>query len=187
MIENEATSFWAELSACDHFVQIYDADEMFMDTLAGFISGGLQEGHSAVVIATPAHRHELDKRLIAMGLDVAAARAQDQLISLDAEETLAKFMVDGWPNERLFIECVRDVLGRASRNGRRVRAFGEMVALLWAHGYCDATVRLEHLWHELCEKESFALFCAYPKVGFTESPSESLARVCAAHSRVLGA
>jgi hypothetical protein len=66
--------------------KIYDADEVFMDTLAGFASGGLGLGHAAVAIATPAHRRELDRRLTAMGLDVAAARSQDQFISLDAEK-----------------------------------------------------------------------------------------------------
>ena len=184
---DQVNAFWAEMSPCEHFVQIYDADEVFMDTLTGFISGGLGLGHAAVVIATPAHRRELDQRLTAMGLDVAAARSQDQFISLDAEETLARFMVNGWPDENLFANVVSDILDRASHNGRKVRAFGEMVALLWAQGHCGATVRLEHLWHALCQKESFALFFAYPKTGFTETPSESIARVCATHSKVLDA
>jgi len=178
-------AFWAEMSACEHFVQIYEADEVFLDTLAGFISGGLSEGHAAVVIATPVHRHELDKRLTVMGLDVVSARLQDQFISIDAEETLSKFMVNGWPDEKLFAKVVADILERAARNGRRVRAFGEMVALMWAQGHSAATVRLEHLWHRQCNENSFALFCAYPKIGFTEAASESIARICAAHSKVL--
>ena len=180
-------TFWAEMSACDHFVQVYEADDVFLDTLAGFIGGGLSTGHAAVIIATPTHREELEKRLAAMGLAVAAARSSDQFISLDAEETLAKFMVNGWPDDRLFAEVVRDILERARSKGRQVRAFGEMVALLWARGFCGATVRLEHLWHDICETESFSLFCAYPKSGFTEEPSQSIARVCALHSRVLAA
>jgi hypothetical protein len=36
-----------------------------MDTLAGFIGGGLSAGDAGVVVAKPAHRHELDKRLTA--------------------------------------------------------------------------------------------------------------------------
>jgi hypothetical protein len=175
------------MSACEHFVQIYEADGAFMDTLAGFISGGLTTDQAAVVIATRGHRQELDKRLMALGIDVDAARAKDQLISLDAEETLATFMVGGWPDSDLFKTAVTGILGRATRAGRKVRVFGEMVALLWAKGECGATVRLEYLWHQICQDESFALFCAYPKVGFTEDPSQSIARVCAAHSKVLAA
>ena len=177
-------AFWAEMSACEHFVQIYEADEVFMDTLTGFIGGGLKEDQAAVVIATPAHRAELEKRLTAMGINVRAARLNGRLLSLDAEETLAKFMLGDWPDEQRFSEAIRDILQRAGRDGRKVRAFGEMVALMWAQGHYGATVRLEHLWHQLCEKESFALFCAYPKSGFTEKPAESIARVCAEHSKV---
>jgi hypothetical protein len=187
MSERPSQTFWAEMSACEHFVQIYEADDVFMDTLAGFIGGALAQGHAAVVIATSAHRSELDRRLTIMGLNVEATKSNEQFLSLDAEETLTMFMVDGWPDDDKFTEVVRSILQRAGRDGRKVRAFGEMVALMWALGYCAATVRLEHLWHRLCEKESFSLFCAYPKSGFTENPSESIARVCAAHSKVLAA
>lgn len=187
MDQNKMDAFWAEMSACEHFVQIYDADELFMDTLAGFIGGGLSAGDAGVVVATPAHRHELDKRLTAMGLDVASARSREQFISLDADETISKFMIDGWPDKQLFTKVVADVLDRAGRNGRKARVFGEMVALMWGRGYCSATVRLEHLWTEFCQKESFALFCAYPRTGFTEDPAQSIAHICAAHSKVLAA
>src|SRR5688500_19228341 len=54
---------------------------------------------------------------------------------------------------------------------RSVRAFGEMVAVLWANGHNGATVRLEHLWHAFCQSEAFSLFCAYPKTGFTQDAS----------------
>ena len=56
----DVNAFWAELSACEHFVQIYEADDVFMDTLVGFVTGGLKEGQAAVVIATPAHRQDRD-------------------------------------------------------------------------------------------------------------------------------
>jgi hypothetical protein len=66
-----------------------------MDALIGFVGGGLSAGDAAVVVATPAHRHELEKRLTAMGHDLAFLRLQHQLLLLDAEETLSRFMVDG--------------------------------------------------------------------------------------------
>jgi hypothetical protein len=180
-------AFWAEMSACEHFVQICEADDIFMDTLTDFVVGGLGERHAAVVIATPAHRRELDVRLATLGLDVVAAQARDQLILLDAEETIARFLVDGWPDDERFAAVVTDILARGTRGGRKVRVFGEMVALMWAMGHCAATVRLEHLWHQICVKAAFALFCAYPKAGFTEDASESIARLCAAHSKILAA
>jgi hypothetical protein len=178
--------FWGEIAPCEHLVQIYEDACAFLDSLEGFVAGGLRAGDSVIVIATAAHLQDLDERLLAQGLDIAAAQARDQYIFADAEATLAKFMVNGWPDELLFTQTVSELLVRARHGGRRVRAFGEMVALLWADGHNGATVRLEHLWHAFCQSEAFSLFCAYPRSGFTQDASASIAEICATHSRVVG-
>jgi hypothetical protein len=180
--------FWGEMSACEHFVQIYEDDSAFMDTLLGFIRGGLLAGDAAVVIATAPHLKLLEERLKSSPMDMDLFRAEDQYIALDAEKTLAKFMVNGWPDDNLFYTTINKILLRAKgASGRKVRAFGEMVALLWAQGHHGATVQLEHQWHDLCRTESFSLFCAYPRAGFKQNATESIAQVCAAHSRVMPA
>ncbi|MGH7831066.1 MAG: MEDS domain-containing protein [Candidatus Binatia bacterium] len=177
--------FWGEISPCEHLVQIYENDGAFMDTLEEFIGGGLRAGDGVIVIATAPHLNTLEQRLEARGMDVDAARSEDQYIPLAADEVLAGFMVGGWPDDALFTNVVSELIARARRRGRRVRAFGEMVAILWARGDQGATVRLEHLWHRLCQTEAFSLFCAYPKVGFTRNASESISELCAAHSKVI--
>jgi hypothetical protein len=178
--------FWGEITPCEHSVQIYDDDAVFLDALEGFIAGGLRKGDAAIVIATPQHVRSLRSRLLSQGIDLNAAAFRDQYIELDAADTLARFMRDGWPHDELFTECVRGILDRARASGAgRVRAFGEMVALLWAQGHSGATVRLEHLWHSLCQEEAFALFCAYPRTGFTQDATESIREICETHSRVL--
>lgn len=175
--------FWGEISPCEHLVQIYEHDETFLDALEGFVAGGLRGGDGVIIIATPSHRADLEARLADQGLDLDLARSRDRFISLDAEETLASFMVNGWPDPDLFIKCASELLQRARGNGRRVRAFGEMVAVMWARGQYGATVQLEHLWHDLCRAEAFSLFCAYPKIGFTEDMASSIDAICAAHSK----
>lgn len=178
--------FWGEIPACDHLVQIYDKDEVFLDSLEGFACGGLQSGEAVVVIATPAHLDALKERLKTRGIDLNAARNDDQFIDLDAEKTLSKFTVAGWPDARRFEQLVTDLLVRAKgAHGRRVRAFGEMVAVLWAQGHNGATVQLEHLWRKLCQEHEFSLFCAYPRIGLTQGPAESMKEICSAHSRVI--
>lgn len=176
--------FWGEPSACDHTVQIYEDDDAFLDALEGFVAAGIRQGDAIILIATPAHLEGLEQRLEASGFDVAAAIVRDQYIALDAKRALSKFMVDGWPDEVLFEKFVDGLLARAKGNHRKVRAFGEMVALMWAEGQCGATVRLEHLWTRLVHQESFSLFCAYPKTAFTEDANDAIAQVCAAHSRL---
>lgn len=178
---------WGELSACDHCVQFYEDSESFVNTLEGFVAGGIRSGDAIVVIATPAHRRALEQRLRDNGFNLAAAIANDQYIALDAAETLALLMVDGWPDDALFAATVSGILQRARSNARKVRAFGEMVALLWEQGHYGATVRLEHLWNELCKKEALALFCAYPKAGFPQDAADSVSQLCAAHTKVIAA
>ncbi|MGQ0570980.1 MAG: MEDS domain-containing protein, partial [Armatimonadota bacterium] len=176
--------FWGEIAPCEHLVQIYEEDGVFLDSLVGYVGGGLRADDAVVVIATPAHRDGLERRLAADGLDLAAARAQDRYIPLDAEETLAEFVVNGWPDEDRFNRLVSRLLTRARGPGRRVRAFGEMVAVLWWRGHTGATVRLEHLWHRLCEAEAYSLFCASPRVGHTEDMASSFREICATHTKV---
>lgn len=182
---DEVDVFWGEISPCEHLVQIYQDESAFLDSLEGFIAGGLRAGDGVVVIATLLHLASLNERLVARNIDIAAAIKTDQYLIFDAEETLAKFMVMGWPDEDFFRAFVTHILQRAKGNNRRVRAFGEMVALLWARGNTGATVQLEHLWHRLCQEFTFSLFCAYPKTGFTRDASASIKEICAAHSRVL--
>jgi hypothetical protein len=80
---------------------------------------------------------------------------------------------------------VSEILQRAGQNGRRVRAFGEMVALLWAQGHQEATIYLEALWHQLQKKQAFSLFCAYPKNGFSEKSADGIKKICDAHSKII--
>lgn len=176
--------FWGEISPCEHAMQIYGDEDVFMDALEGFVGAGLRGGEAAIVIATPEHLQGLEKRLRARGVDLESARFERRYLGLPAERILRDFMVDGWPDEERFHEVVSTLLARMQSNGRRVRAFGEMVALLWSQGNVAATVRLEHLWNKLCEKERFPLFCAYPKTGFTTDPTSSIRELCAAHTRV---
>jgi hypothetical protein len=177
--------FWGELAPCDHLVEIYADDTAFLDSLAAFVVAGLRADESVIVIACASHRCSLEFRLRASGLDVMTLLRQDLYIPLDAKETLSRFVVDGWPDDDLFEQLVAALLTRARRTGRRVRAFGEMVVLLWAEGHHGATVHLEQLWTQFCHKEMFPVFCAYPRSGFSKDAEASIQEICSAHSKVV--
>jgi signal transduction histidine kinase len=130
----------------------------------------------------------LDARLRATGLDTDAARASGRLVTLDAAETLSLFIRNGSPDPRRFEETVGAVVARAAEAGKRVRAFGEMVALLWADGNAHAALELEGLWNGLQKTREFRLFCAYPLKSFEgETQGSKLGSVCATHSHVIPA
>ena len=178
-------AFWGEVAPCEHMVQMYEAEGVFMDALESYVAGGLRTDDSIVLIATDGHLQALEQRLLHRGFNLDAARADDRYIERDAEETLAKFMVDGWPDETRFRAVVSDLLARAGRNGAHTRAFGEMVAILWSKKLYAATVRLEHLWHRFCAEGGFSLLCAYPISGTTAPAGTSMKQICEAHTHVI--
>ena len=172
----------------EHFVQFYEDDEYLIESVAAFVGGGLGAGDGAIVIATPQHRGALAVRLAAQGIDVDAVCSRGQYVPLDAAETLAKFMVRGSPDETLFKKVIGELIVKTSKGRRGLRAFGEMVALLWADGHGAAAIRLEELWNDLAREHAFSLFCAYPMNGFRSAlDGESFHHICQEHSRVIPA
>jgi hypothetical protein len=165
-------------------VQLYESEGALLDLLEDFVAGGVSAGDCVILIATREHLAELGRRLREHGLSVDALCASDRYLPLEAGEVLSRFMVNGWPDYSLFVEAITQVFDRVRESGRPVRAFGEMVALLWAQGNSGATVMLEHLWNAFSGKETFSLFCAYPKDGFREDAA-ALSSICGAHSRVI--
>jgi signal transduction histidine kinase len=170
-----------------HAVQFYEAAPFLLDDVHRYIVTGLRLGETAVVIATAAHRLDLEARLAADGLDLLDARARGQYIALDAAETLARFMVDGTPDADRFMEVVGSTIAAATAV-RPVRAFGEMVALLAAAGRYDAAIRLEQLWNELQSTFTFSLLCGYPmSVLGGERAAVVVDRICTEHAQVVPA
>lgn len=183
--QSKADVFWAEIAPCDHIIQIYENDSIFSDALAGFVGGGINAGDCCIVIATKNHLEALDDRLANYGVQVKSLLAEKRYIPLLAEEILSRFMVNNWPDESLFNQTISQIIEKCSGNNRRIRAFGEMVAILWAQGHNGATVQLEHLWNKFCAKQAFCLFCAYPKSGFTDDMNTSLMHICGSHSKMI--
>jgi PAS domain S-box-containing protein len=173
-----------------HSVQFYGDDSYLIEELSRFIGSALGAGDAAVVIANKAHRDGLAQRLQARGLDMTLAVQQGRFIMLDAAETLAKLLVNDWPDARRFAQVVGRVIEQAQTPAqgkqRQVAAFGEMVALLWAEGKHEAAICLEQLWNDLAKTHSFTLRCGYPMAGFSEEGhSELIQKVCAEHSHVI--
>src|ERR1700704_4349552 len=174
-----------------HSVQFYAHDSFLLDGLSRFIGTALGAGDAAIVLATPAHREALERRLQARGLSTAKSIRQGRYIVLDAAGTLQKFLVEGFPDAARFREVLSSIVVRARgavETGSRVVAFGEMVALLWEDGKYDAAIRLEQLWNELAKQHPFYLHCAYPIKGFAQDHHGApFLKICSEHSDVIPA
>ena|SRR5687768_422103 len=151
-----------------HAVQFYNDDATLSRIVAGFLGDGFATGDPAIVIATPEHRVELEASLRTRSIDVDALQRRGDLVLLDARETLDTFMVDGMPQGGAFRRVVGQVIAQVCRTRPEctVRAYGEMVNLLWKDGLEAAAIRLETLWNELANTHDFKLLCGYSMGNF---------------------
>jgi signal transduction histidine kinase len=166
-----------------HLVQYYEKEGFLFDRVTDFMSDGLRGNDAAILIATRAHRDGVESRLRRKGVDLNELKSGGRYHPLDAQQTLSLFMVDGTPDPQRFVSTIGPVIQTARGGDRRVLAFGEMVALLWAEGNRDAAVRLEELWNDLAQHETFALLCAYPISHFNDAGyAKQFADINAAHT-----
>jgi len=171
-----------------HAVQFYGTDAFLIDAVTRFIGAGLESGEAALVITTGPHREAVEEQLRVRGVDVASAREQQRYFAPDAAATVSLILVDGWPDAARFQAVVGEVIARAAPAAPLVRAFGEMVALLWAEGRRDAAIRLEELWNGLASRRPFSLLCGYPMAAFgRDADTGPFLRVCGEHSEVIPA
>jgi PAS domain S-box-containing protein len=169
-----------------HAVQFYEDERSLLERMLNFASEGLEAGDTVIVIATEPHAVAIRSRLRSPAVDVAAAIEQGRLLFLDAHATLEKFMIDGEPSTALFEAELGRLIAERSRAAApgKLRAFGEMVNVLWQNGHRNAAIRVEELWNELQKRHSFTLLCAYALGNFFKQPA-ALQRVCATHTHVL--
>ncbi|HMD05592.1 MAG TPA: MEDS domain-containing protein, partial [Candidatus Binatus sp.] len=156
---------WGDAHPHSHLVQFYEDDSFLIDSLARWFADGLNAGDSCLYIGTDDHRTSLEQQLTNRGIDLVRVRAERRYVCLDAAAMLSDFMVDEWPNEALFVRTLEDLLATVSRSGS-VRAFGEMVALLWKLGNRQAAIRLEEIWNAFMKTHALSLCCAYPMNAF---------------------
>ncbi|HEY0396818.1 MAG TPA: MEDS domain-containing protein [Acidimicrobiia bacterium] len=171
----------------DHVVQFYGHDDELAENVGRYLSEGLEGGGTGIVIATVAHRRAFSDRLAGAGVDVDRARADGALVLLDAAEAMTALLVDGRLAPHRFEKVVGDVVREATDAGRPVRAYGEIVALLWGDGHVTAALELEALWNALILEAEFSLYCAYPLASVEgEGDVDAFHELCRQHSAVVG-
>jgi hypothetical protein len=168
-----------------HAVRFFKDAEGLCRIVGGFLTEGFRCGQPAVVIATPQHAAALAERLAQLGVDVGSVTRSGALTMVDAAALLDTFMVDGMPDSSRFRTAVSPYIERATANcpGTVVRAYGEMVDVLWKDGQSAAAMRLETLWNALANSHRFALLCGYALGNFYKSAAVN--EICSHHSHVL--
>jgi MEDS: MEthanogen/methylotroph, DcmR Sensory domain len=170
-----------------HVVQFYGHEEELADRVAGYLLGALQHDGAAVVIATAAHRRAFEVRLTRAGVDLAAAARAGTYRTLDAGDAVRALTTGAQLDRGAFDRVIGRLIADAGQGERPVRAYGEMVALLWDAGLVNEAVQLEEMWGTLGLSHSFSLFCSYPARSVTgDGHLEAFAEVCRLHGSVVG-
>jgi hypothetical protein len=166
----------------DHFVQLYQELGALAQAVAGYIGTGLERGEAGIVIATASHRAAFLSRV----RNAAQAVNEGRLRVLDAEETLGRFMANGMPQWQPFRETIGGLIADLRLRYPTVRAYGEMVDVLWQRGEREAALRVEEYWNELGRLQTFSLFCAYQMDPLdSASYGGPLESVCRVHSHLI--
>ena len=165
----------------DHEVAVYETVRELGGRVAAFVAAGLVAGERSLMLARPTLRLAVDDALLAMGVDVVEAEQAGDYVPLDAEATLARFLVEGVPDPERFMSLAAVEM---PADGRPTRAFGEMVSLLWERGDVLSALQLEALWTAYSRGRPISIMCSYPVSAVSHADLGDVARLCELHTGV---
>ena len=171
-----------------HLVQLYGSDDRLLTkNVSRFLAEGLRRGDGLVIIASAEHTEAFASQL-RDERGYSKAVLEGRLVFLEAKATLEDLMVEGLPDANRFDTIIggtlKQVQARAGHTG--LRAYGEMVGILWQVGQYAAAARLEELWNKLLKSSHIRLFCGYPIDVFGEEfQVEKVDPLLCAHTHML--
>jgi PAS domain S-box-containing protein len=171
-----------------HFVLFYENDSFLVYTVGAFMGAAFDQSDCGIIIGTDFHLLGFEERLKTQGHKLENMEREGRYFSFPADTLLQKVMVEGRLDENRFINEVTRLIAQATKRGRALRIYGELVNVLWAEGNYQAALRMEQLWDELGKRHDFSLLCGYRLGAFQSDGSDrGLMEICDAHSAVIPA
>jgi hypothetical protein len=175
-----------ELAPVDHAVQLYKDEADLFAGVADFVSGALDAGEVALLIATWPHLAGFEAELQGLGVEVTGSLRDGRIIMFDAASVMARVAPAGRVDADAFTTVIGGAVRRQLQAGRRLRIYGEVVSLLWDGGHVVAAIELEALWNELGRELPFSLLCGYgAETVLGAEQATALAQMCGLHSHVV--
>ncbi len=188
MANRSPLEFPEKIQDGDHLVQFYHSDQFLADTVTNFIAPALMSGEGAILVASESHLYQFEKSLQDLQINTSLMRLSGQLLLLDAELTLKSFMVNDLPDSQKFHSLMGGAMTEMNSKFPGVKAYGEMVNILWDAGNIYGTIALEKLWAELIATKKFSLLCAYSIESMcTDKEGIAFSEVCQCHTHVMPA
>ena len=161
-----------------HVVQFYDDEAALIQSVSRYVTDGL-DARKSVVLVTSRERQDALFSLL--------DQHSGDLVVLDSERTLGELFEGGKFSARRFDAVIGKVMrGAVSRSrSHGVRAYGDMVDVLWGCGCLNDALELERSWNDLQAQLPFDLYCAYNVDLFDEFDPEAVASMLCSHSSVV--
>jgi hypothetical protein len=170
----------AAVAAHPHTLAFHGSDAELIEVLAPYVAEGLARDERVVVVLSDPHRAALHEALHERGIDSTRARRSGAYLPWGAEETLSTLLVNGTLDRDRFVGTIGGLLGSPP-----VRAYGEMVALLWERGDGGAALEIEDLWNQRRRSRPLSLLCAYSAAPVSESSLPDVGRLCEVHDTLV--
>ena len=172
------------LAGSRHMVEMFETTESMTDRVSTFVLDGLRQGDAVLLAMRLPHWNLISTRLTAANVLLSDAVASGRLTVLDAARTLARMMWHGVPSGGLFDEVVGKTVRQLNSSGA-LRVYSDMVDVLAADGFFQASDALEKLWSELAARESLTVLCGYSASTFLNpETSNALGSICRSHTDV---
>lgn len=83
-----------------HTALLYRNEQLFTESASAFVKPGPDKDTTVLAIVTEKHRQDLSEVLANKG------QRNEKLIFVDATDCLTQFMVEGWPDQPLFMHTM---------------------------------------------------------------------------------
>ncbi len=153
-----------------HAVQICKKDQELIASVSQFARQGFLKEEKVLLIGSQAYLQAIQASLRSEGMDTAQAQTTGWLVLFDAQHLLSQFMIGDMPDWARFRKSAGTLIEGLQPDKFRVRAWGEMVNILWRDKNAAAAVKLEEYWNMLGREFPFFLLCTYLMDPFTDEP-----------------
>jgi len=177
-----------DMTAPDHALHFYAEDARLATTVAAFLAPAFSGEDAVIAIGTRAHLSAIEQRLRSDGHAVDAVRKTGRYVTMDVERIIPALLRNGLPTQETFDAAVGAHVAKLAERHGHVRAFGEIVSVLWGRGKQQAAMRLEELWNDALGYHPLSLICGYSLRGARPPVDEpGQRRIMSVHSRLIAA
>jgi MEDS: MEthanogen/methylotroph, DcmR Sensory domain len=170
-----------------HCVHFFEASRLPAAEISNFLYEGLNQGESAVLIASPKHAAQIESEIEKHGLDIRGLTGAG-LWSVTEVGELIQAIESGMTAATVvesFIELVVRPAQRQSEK-QRVRIYGEFVdAILSQLRDAEMALEVERYGNQLISEGATKIYCGYSTNAFPDASfAKPFIKLCRLHDRV---